>query len=342
MDCKTNHAESLILRFLLCEALLNYVLKFQRPRNIRKALDEAMPTELFDLYEIVMSRITQLEDDSKQLALETLSWVLYAKRPLHIDELQEAITIEEGDRGLDKEDLPLAQTLVEVCGSLIVYDKVSGVVGLTHETVKEFLLSRHSRQLSSEVDIARTCLTCLLFDIFNGPCASEESLVARLHECSISRYAAQFWGIHTRGEAERNPYIQQAVLSLLTSENKKNSMLQMEAYNSTWPTITFTWGQTLLHVIAAKGLAIMCRLVLCHILNHRYTLSTPSTLIESDRERSQPVMLNSLPTAGTNINAKDNDGQTALYLAAEEGHKEVVQQLLGKDADVDAQGGYYG
>src|SRR5579859_4573516 len=324
MDCKTNHAESLILRFLLCEALLNYVLKFQKPRNIRKALDEAMPTELFDLYETVMSQITQSEDDSKQLALETLSWVLYAKRPLHIDELQEAITIEEGDRGLDKEDLPLAQTLVEVCGSLIVYDKVSGVVGLTHETVKEFLLSRHSRQLSSEVDIARTCLTCLLFDIFNGPCPSEQSLVARLHECSISRYAAQFWGIHTRGEAERNPHIQQAVLSLLTSENKKNSMLQMEAYaNSTWGTITFTWGQTLLHVIAAKGLAIMCRLVLCHILNHRYTLPTPLTLIESDGGRSQPVMLSSLPTAGTNVNAKDNDGQTALYLAAQEGHKEV-------------------
>jgi hypothetical protein len=89
-------------------------------------LDEAMPTELFDLYETVMSRITQLPDDSKQLALQTLSWVLYAKRPLRMDELREAAAIQEGDRGLDKEDLPSAKTLVEVCGSFISYDEWSG------------------------------------------------------------------------------------------------------------------------------------------------------------------------------------------------------------------------
>src|ERR1700737_991544 len=96
-----------------------------------------MPTELFDLYETIMSRITQSKD---KLALRTLSWVVYAKRPLHIDELQEAVAIEEGDRGLDQEDLTPAQTLVEVCGSFIVYDNDSGGVDPRTKQVKEFFL----------------------------------------------------------------------------------------------------------------------------------------------------------------------------------------------------------
>jgi hypothetical protein len=239
-----------------------------------------MPTELFDLYETIMSRITQSKD---KLALRTLSWVVYAKRPLHIDELQEAVAIEEGDRGLDQEDLTPAQTIVEVCGSFIVYDKDSGVVELAHETVKEFLLSHHSCQLSPEVVIAKMCLNYLLFDVFNFPCPDIEALLARFRKFSLSRYATQFWGIHTRGEAENFPHIQHAVLSLLASENK-NSMLQMESYaDSPWGDITFIGGQTLLHLIAAKGLGTMCRLVF-GMLNQsdRYvsTMQSMLTIIE--------------------------------------------------------------
>jgi hypothetical protein len=240
-----------------------------------------MPTELFDLYETIMSGITQSQDDSKQLALGTLTWVLYAKRPLHIDELRVAMAIEEGDSRLDDEDLTSAQTLVKVCGSFVIYDKDSGVVELAHETVKEFLLSRHLCQLLSEVDIAKTCLTYLLFDGFNGPCPDEAALLARFHNFRFGLYAAQFWGIHTKGKAELDPHIQQAVLSLLASEKTKDSMLQMEAYaNSTWGDSTFTSGQTLLHVIAAKGLGTMCRVVLDQMLNQRYKLLIPLTLIE--------------------------------------------------------------
>jgi hypothetical protein len=122
---------------------LNYVLKFGSPRRIRRALTEAMPKELFDLYEIIMSKITHSEGDSKDLALRTLSWVLYAKRPFHINELREAVAIEGGDHGISEEDLTPAQILVNVCGSFLIYDEESGVIELAHETVKEFLLLLH-------------------------------------------------------------------------------------------------------------------------------------------------------------------------------------------------------
>jgi hypothetical protein len=191
-----------------------------------------------------------------------LSWVLYAKRPLHIDELRHTIATEKGDSGLDEDDLTSAQTFVEVCGSFIDYDTVSGIVGFAHEKVKEFLLLR-SDQLLSDVDISTTCLTYLLFDDFNDPCPDQEALLARSRKFSLSRYAAQFWGIHTRGVGESFPHIRQAALSLLASENKKNSMLQLETYaNSRSGDIYFMEAQTLLHVIAKNGLAMICKWVL--------------------------------------------------------------------------------
>ena len=71
---------------------MNYVLEFENHRKIREGLSDAMPTQLFDLYEIIMNDITQSKD---KLALKPLSRVLYAKRPLDIDELRHAIAVEE-------------------------------------------------------------------------------------------------------------------------------------------------------------------------------------------------------------------------------------------------------
>lgn len=43
-----------------------------------------------------------------------------------------------------------------------------------------------------------------------------------------------------------------------------------------------------------------------------------------------------LVAAGADVNAKRNDGVTALWLAAQEGHTEVVNVLLAAKADVNA------
>jgi hypothetical protein len=108
-----------------------------------------------------------------------------------------------------------------------------------------------------------TCLIYLEFDEFNQVCDNIASLRKRIQSYKFYQYAVQFWGIHTKGEAENSENIQQAVARFLSSENRRNSMLQ--AVNYTERPYTrhddFTKGQTWLHIAAKEGLAIISNIV---------------------------------------------------------------------------------
>jgi hypothetical protein len=99
---------------------------------------------------------------------------------------------------------------------------------------------------------------------FDDICPDVESVKKRMQIYKLSLYATEYWGVHTR-KAEESCDVQNTVVSFLKSENKKNSMLQMEEYTSrsNWfDGGSFTKGQTLLHVIAMNGVATVCKRVL--------------------------------------------------------------------------------
>jgi len=153
--------------------------------------------------------------------------------------------------------------VLECCRGLVVYEESTGLVQFSHETVRTFIERELEPEHPTAINIAKTCITYLASVQFDSPCVDKKSLKERAQKYKFSRYAAQFWGLHTRGEAENEPDVQRAILSLLASENKKDSMLQLETYaNSSWGNISFTKGQTLLHVIAKNGLATICKWVL--------------------------------------------------------------------------------
>ena len=79
----------------------------------------------------------------------------------------------------------------------------------------------------------------------------------------------KFWGFHVRGEAENLSDIQDAVFQLLSSEGKRNSILQMAHYlRRGWNRHSFAKGQNILHIIAANRLAVLSRQLLDIKLNH--------------------------------------------------------------------------
>ncbi|CAB0038727.1 unnamed protein product [Trichogramma brassicae] len=93
----------------------------------------------------------------------------------------------------------------------------------------------------------------------------------------------------------------------LALENRHREVVQLLLERDANPNLANPEGSTALHLI--------CKM-------HR-----PNALIkllfEISDEKSQPVL----------IDAQDKEGKTALHLALENGHMEVVQLLLGRDAD---------
>jgi hypothetical protein len=257
-------------RFLLANLQLVHVLGETAQANMRKAL-KSLPPTVEDAYNQILTRI-RMSEYSSSTAFRTLGWIFHAKRPLRMDELREALIVQDKENPVDLDEMDMEDLLdadiLEICQSLVVHEESSGVVRFSHPTIQGFLESQVLESLPV-VDLARTCLAYLQFDEFQGgPCVDSEAVEKRVQKYKFSRYVAQSWGIHTRGKPENEPDIQLAVLSLLASENKRASMLQLEAYANSggiansWGIISFTKGQTLLHVIAKNGLATICQWVL--------------------------------------------------------------------------------
>ena len=68
-------------------------------------------------------------------------WIMFAKRPLVIEELQEAIAFTSEDTFWNAESIPNDMLrLIRISGHLIVVDEETQIVQLAHYTVQQYLL----------------------------------------------------------------------------------------------------------------------------------------------------------------------------------------------------------
>ena len=123
---------------------------------MKEALN-SLPVNVEHVYNGILSRIREKGVDEMQLAWRILSWGFHAARPLHMDELREALSVRPGDNDLDETVLLAANRITKVCESLLVYDKISKIVRFTHYSVLEFLEASCSQHLCSQITLARTC-----------------------------------------------------------------------------------------------------------------------------------------------------------------------------------------
>jgi len=186
-------------RFLLAKFQLDYIFHEKGSRNQRKRL-QTLPNTPTEAYESIRSRIESAREHTSSTAFQTLAWVLYAKRPLPIEELREALLVGEGAtlEEISEEDFPPAE-IIEFYESLIILEESSRVVRFTHITVQEWLSTLKASlplikySVNPCAHLANTCLTYLAFNTFDEPCLDKESLERRVQNYKFSRYATQFW-----------------------------------------------------------------------------------------------------------------------------------------------------
>ncbi len=298
---------------------LQYILEQPNKRKKREAL-HAMPANLDKIYERAVETIQKRIASCRALAFRTLLWVMYAVRPLKVEELQEAVAIEEGDTAIDNDSLTDPDTLVEICAGLVVIDRVSGIFRLSHSTVGEFLRCRVSMLEGAHFpkwQIADTCLTYLSFDWCDQSCiksSTESELKKRLEANKFLEFTAKNWHLYleTPSGLEGKLFCDTLftkVERLLESQQRLQAIFQVVLYG----TEHHTYGY------------------------HLNSNSSFSPLHGAAIWGLDDVVGRHLEGGGFDPNARDDRGRTALSWAAEFGWTEVVRLLLRRtDVDVNA------
>jgi hypothetical protein len=70
-----------------------------------------------------MVRIEQQHKVDKELAHQVLSWIVYARRPLTVEELQYAVSVSPGMTELDPKGIIYKGKLTSVCAGLVVVER---------------------------------------------------------------------------------------------------------------------------------------------------------------------------------------------------------------------------
>jgi len=281
-------------------------------RNVRRSLDKA-PANLFAFYDVAMVRITDQPEPRKQVVKTALCYLFCAKRPLNTGELLHALGTEIGDAELDEEAIPDLQFVLSNSAGLIRADTQTGIVGLVHHTLHEYLTLRPEQLLAwPEREMARACLVSLNFDEFqSGPCGDAKDLDARLQKYCFFDYASHHWGSHFHDASQTGdtPEEDMALLrDFLGHSGKLSSSIQvlhMSRHRTKGWHDRFPRQVSALHVASYWGLD-----------------NAVALLLEGDEK--------------VDANHQDSYGATALHLAAQNGQVAVAQLLLDCSASIDA------
>ena len=280
-------------------------------REQAKGADKA--SLLGPAYEQAMERINGQKRGLRDLALQALAWITFAKRPLNTVELQHALAIEEGETELDDANLPEVDDILSVCAGLVTVDEDSNIIRLVHYTTQEYFEQTHARWFpDAELNLSTYCLTYLSFQPFsNGPCEMRGDLKKRVLANPLYRYAAAHWGDHVR-ESHR--------LSTLAVPFCTNEALLRSAWQATpdnFDKIKRKWGES------AKL---------------KYANLTPMHIAAYF---GATELVRSLIALGYEVHFKYNEDPSPLYYASSQGHSETVDLLLGAGADIEGGRKFY-
>ncbi|RFU29298.1 hypothetical protein B7463_g7026, partial [Scytalidium lignicola] len=320
--------------FLFAKSQLDSLLRKATEEAIRKELGR-LPCTLNNLYKEKMTRISRQNHDSRTLAKTVLLWVIYAKRPPTVRELQHALAVREGETNLYVENIPGEDTLVSVCEGLVDVDKKSSIIHIVHDSAQVYL-SRTQETWFPDVEryITTICVTYLLLDSFKtGFCFTDTEFEERLRMHVFYSYAATYWGHHAR-EASEQP--RELILKFLQSDAKLFGSYQAmmaairggRRYSQEVP--REMKGP---HVAAYYGL----REAMAGLLNNRHDLNMKDTWGRTPLmwavENGHMSVVDLLVGEGASIEARDNRDWTSLILATTKRHISIVDLLLESGAD---------
>ncbi|KAI9685167.1 MAG: hypothetical protein M1822_004754 [Bathelium mastoideum] len=327
--------------FLLARLYMNSLSGQMSPKDMKRAL-ERLPSgaEAYDYaYKETMQRIKGQVPGRKSLALQILSWIIHARRPLTPRELRYALATEHNSQRLDREKLSSTHDLVSVCAGLIVADRQSNIIRLVHYTTQIFFQKNQDLYfLDSHADMGLTCMTYLSFDVFDtGYCRTRKCYNTRLKQNPFYKCAATSWSYHVgHGSLETSSL----TLQLFGSKSKVSAVAQfMMSEDFVRPTYNSQgeeWnGVTSEHIAAHLGFCgLMAYLQRLPGFDVNKSDTMGCTALWYASAGGHAAMVDLLVKAGALLN--NSLGPCPLTVACGGGHYEVVQALLKRGSIVNA------
>jgi ankyrin repeat protein len=285
---------------LLAQLYLDEIARFRSEYTVKKALRNLPkgPNAYDALYSKTIERIQK--QPTQDLAKRVLSLVVWARRPLTIQELQHALAINDGTVHLDEQSITEVEDIVSVCEGLIRLNHKDSILQLAHYTTQQFF--EKNREIwfpDPECYILGICLELLSSSVFEtGFCQTDKEFEKRLDSFPLYDYAARTWGAH----ACRTSAMNDAVSEFLKDRPKLEAMAQClmayRRYSQEVPRL-----MTGLHVTAVFGL-----------------------------KTGVDVLID----AGWDPDARNTYGRSPLSFAVEHGHEAIVQAFLHREVEPDS------
>ncbi len=319
-------------------------------RNMYRALDR-LPEKLSETFDDAMNRIAAQPEEHSILANQVISWIFYAKRPLQVAELREALAIEPGDTRLDQFGCHDVQLSLHVCCGLVSIDEQDNVIRLVHYSFQQYLEDYWKTDCpGSKSGIATICLTYLTLDDFS-PDAMEDTNgpTTRLLDATLSShsrwkdyhrffsYVASHWAEHVKGslEKELEPLIIRFFrkkVHLLYGLQEYNKLVFRNLEYDSWP-----HEPSPLHLSAYWGLSHITNVLVGQGADVHAEDAKKRTPLTCAALNGQVDVTRDLLGLGASANARDSSAATPLHAAVINDHFDVARVLLERGSDANAQ-----
>ncbi|KAJ7318054.1 ankyrin repeat-containing domain protein [Mycena albidolilacea] len=324
--------------FLLAKLHIDSLRTKNTIREVREALN-ALPESLYGSYEIAIERIDAQSDADRKTAHSTITWVVNAKRPLTVEELQVALAVKPGMQKLDEEDLTDIDIILSVCAGLVIVDKESSVVRLVHYTTQEYLDSIQALLFpNAQTEITCTLLTFLALDGY----PDLSWTVNRASVPPLVEYS-QYCLAHVAGKPEVQ--IRESLLEFLGRGFQWKKTMNTSEYSMDWKWNSLPWNYgdwpphaSALWIAAAANLVDSTKSLLEGASLPQHS-ANQAVIVASYYGHTEIVHI--LLDKGADVNGVRGRYGSSLQAAAQGGHTEIVCILLDKGADVNAAGGFY-
>ncbi|KID86739.1 Nucleoside phosphorylase domain protein [Metarhizium guizhouense ARSEF 977] len=181
--------------FLLAAFHMNRLVELKTRQDIINFLESIQESGLDATYKKTIETIENQDQNSVSLAKRILAWTIYAKRSFSVEELRHVLAVRAGSKQFNPDYMPCATDLLSVCAGLVTDNNESGIIRLIHYTTLEFFRQTERDWLRDmQADLAKTCLTYLLYDCFRiGFCRADQAFEAKFN---FYEYAAENWARH--------------------------------------------------------------------------------------------------------------------------------------------------